>query len=147
MAIFLATFPVTGGTMKRLFLAMLCVALLVPGSRAADNAKRVYFVEPADGATVTSPFKVVFGVDGMVVEPAGAIKADSGHHHLLINTGPMKAGEPIPADDTRLHFGKGQTETMVTLAPGKYTLTAQFANGAHQSYGEAMSKTIRVTVK
>jgi hypothetical protein len=139
--------PVTGGDMKRLFLTLLCLALLAPGARAADTAKKVYFVEPADGATVSSPFKVVFGVGGMVVEPAGVIKADSGHHHLLINTGPIKAGEPIPADDTHLHFGKGQTETMVTLTPGKYTLTAQFANGAHQSYGEAMSKTIHVTVR
>lgn len=109
--------------------------------------KSVYFVEPKDGATVTSPFKVVFGVKGMAVEPAGDIKTDSGHHHLLINLDATKAGEGIPVDDTHLHFGKAQTETDVTLPPGNYKLTMQFANGAHVSYGPPMAATIRVTVK
>lgn len=109
--------------------------------------KSVWFVEPKDGATVTSPFKVVFGIKGMTVDPAGEIKPDSGHHHLLINTGPMTAGEAIPVDATHLHFGKAQTEAQVSLPPGTYTLTMQFANGAHQSYGPAMASTITVTVK
>jgi Domain of unknown function (DUF4399) len=109
--------------------------------------KSVWFVEPQDGATVTSPFKVVFGVKGMSVDPAGEIKADSGHHHLLIDVGPMNAGEAIPADATHLHYGKAQTEAQITLPPGKYKLTMQFANGAHQSYGPAMASTISVTVK
>ena len=61
--------------------------------------------------------------------------------------GPMKAGEMIPMDEKHLHFGKGQTETDVTLPPGQYTLTMQFANGAHQSYGPELSKSIKVTVK
>ena len=109
--------------------------------------KSVYFIEPKDGATVTSPFKVVFGVKGMAVEPAGDIKADSGHHHLLINLDATKSGEGIPVDDTHLHFGKAQTETDVALPPGNYKLTMQFANGAHVSYGAPMAATIRVTVK
>lgn len=110
-------------------------------------AQSVSFVEPADGATVTSPFKVKFAVSGMAVKPAGDMTAKTGHHHLLINTGPMKAGDMIPMDDKHLHFGKGQTETDVTLPPGQYTLTMQFANGAHQSYGPELSKSIQVTVK
>jgi hypothetical protein len=109
--------------------------------------KSVWFVEPKDGATVSSPFKVVFGVKGMAVEPAGEIKADSGHHHLLINLGPMSAGEAIPVDDKHLHFGKAQTEAEVTLPPGQYKLTMQFANGAHVSYGPAMAASINITVK
>jgi hypothetical protein len=114
---------------------------------AAASAQNVSFVEPADGATVTSPFKVKFGVSGMDVKPAGDMSANTGHHHLLINAEPIKAGESVPFDATHLHFGKGQTETDVTLPPGVYTLTLQFANGAHQSYGPAGSKTIKVTVK
>ena len=109
--------------------------------------KSVYFIEPKDGATVTSPFKVVFGTKGMAVDPAGDIKADSGHHHLLVNLDATKAGEGIPVDDTHLHFGKAQTETEVKLSPGKYKLTMQFANGAHVSYGAPMAATINVTVK
>jgi hypothetical protein len=111
------------------------------------SEKSVFFVEPKDGATVSSPFKVVFGVKGMAVEPAGDMKADSGHHHLLINLAAMPAGEAIPVDDKHLHFGKAQTEAEVTLPPGQYKLTMQFANGAHVSYGPAMAATINVTVK
>ncbi len=134
--------------MRKSLMLMAGLTLFVSASAyAAAPAQRVFFVEPKNGAVVTSPFKVVFGVSGMAVEPAGEIKPDSGHHHLLINNGPVKAGEVIPADDTHLHFGKAQTETEVTLAPGKYTLTMQFANGAHQSYGKKMSKTIHVVVK
>lgn len=133
--------------MKKLLMIFSFLTLFASASYAADPVKKVFFVEPKNGAVVTSPFKVVFGVSGMVVEPAGEIKPDSGHHHLLINTGPIKEGETIPADETHLHFGKAQTETEVTLPPGKYKLTMQFANGAHQSYGPKMSKTITVTVK
>ena len=132
--------------MKTLLKLLVGLFVLVSVAQAAHAAK-VFFVEPKNGAVVSSPFKVVFGVKGMAVEPAGEIKADSGHHHLLINAGPMKQGEVIPADDTHLHFGKAQTETEVTLPLGKYQLTMQFANGAHQSFGPKMSKTIKVTVK
>ncbi len=136
--------------MRRLaiFSALVVFALLAScGTMYSTPAKSVSFIEPKDGATVTSPFKVVFGVKGMVVEPAGDIKVDSGHHHLLINLGPMAAGEAIPVDDTHLHFGKAQTDAEVTLPPGQYKLTMQLANGAHVSYGPAMAATINITVK
>ena len=107
----------------------------------------VSFVEPANGATVSSPFKVKFAVSGMEIKPAGDMTANTGHHHLLINATPVKAGEVVPADETHIHFGKGQTETEVKLAPGTYILSMQFANGLHQSYGPGMSKSIKVTVK
>ena len=87
--------------MKRIALVF-CVAMtMLAGCEMMKPKpdKSVWFVEPKDGATVTSPFKVVFGVKGMALEPAGEIKADSGHHHLLINLGPMAAGEAIPVDD------------------------------------------------
>ena len=133
-------------------IAVLLAAIAIPmtvGCAQMQSApeKSVYFVEPKDGATVSSPFTVVFGVRGMAVEPAGDIKAGSGHHHLLINLDAMKEGDPIPIDETHLHFGKGQTQTEVKLPPGKYKLTMQFANGAHLSYGPPMAATISVTVK
>lgn len=123
------------------------VASLFAVSAAASAQQSVSFVEPKDGATVTSPFKVKFAVSGMEVKPAGDMTANTGHHHLLINAMSVKSGEVVPADETHLHFGKGQTETEVKLPPGTYKLTMQFANGLHQSYGEGMSKTITVTVK
>jgi len=116
-------------------------------STAAFAQQSVSFVEPADGATVTSPVKVKFAVTGMEVKPAGDMTANTGHHHLLINAAPVKAGEVVPADEHHIHFGKGQTETEVKLAPGTYVLSMQFANGLHQSYGPGMAKDIKITVK
>ncbi len=121
-------------------------AAAAPAPVAAPTGS-ITITEPADGATVSSPFKVKFGAEGVKIEPAGAIAAGSGHHHLLINTGPIAEGQTIQMDDTHLHYGKAQTEADITLAPGKYKLTAQLANGAHQSYGEKLSKTIEITVK
>lgn len=120
---------------------------LLAMSAAAFAQQSVSFVEPANGATVSSPFKVKFAVSGMDIKPAGDMSANTGHHHLLINAGAVKAGEVVPADETHIHFGKGQTETEVKLPPGNYVLTMQFANGLHQSYGPGMSKEIKITVK
>ena len=107
----------------------------------------MYFFEPANGAVVSSPFKVRFGIQGMEVKPAGDQVAGQGHHHLLINLASQPKGEIIPVDDTHIHFGKAQTETELKLPPGTYKLTMQFADGFHLSYGKDMSATITVTVK
>ncbi len=117
-----------------------CASSPLPQSRAT-------LLEPANGAVVASPFKVRFGVEGMAVAPAGTMTANTGHHHLLIDQQPVASGQVVPTTPKHIHFGAGQTETMVTLPAGTYKLTAQFANGAHQSYGPAMSDTITVTVK
>ena len=127
----------------------LAVAVAMSGMAglALAQTQSVSFLEPADGATVTSPFKVKFAVKGMEVRPAGDMASNTGHHHLLINADNVKAGDVVPTDEHHLHFGKGQTDAEVKLAPGSYVLTMQFANGAHQSYGAPMSKSIKVTVK
>lgn len=112
------------------------------------EGQKVFFANLEDGQVVSSPLTVEFGVEGMVVEAAGAVKENSGHHHLLINHDFIEAGMVIPAgDSTKLHFGKGQTSTEVNLEPGNYKLTMQFANGVHMSYGEKMSASINVTVE
>lgn len=110
----------------------------------------VSFVQPLDGATVTSPFKVVMAVEGMTIRKAGDIVPGTGHHHLIIDQGedsyiPLQA--LVINDRTHLHFDKGQTETTLRMFPGKHTLTLQFANGHHRSYGRALSQTIHITVK
>lgn len=113
--------------------------------KPADGA-RVMFVEPADGAEVASPVKIVMGVEGMTVQPAGELKTGTGHHHLIIDSEPVAFGTAVPADETHIHFGKGQTEAEVELQPGQHTLMLQFADGAHRSYGDTMSAKITVTV-
>lgn len=112
-----------------------------------DEEKGVYFVSPSDGDTVQNPVKVVFGVSGMEIEPAGVVNEGKGHHHIVIDGVFVEKGAVVPADSMNIHYGKGQTETEVTLSPGKHTLTMQFADGFHQSYGEVWSKTIELNVE
>ncbi|CAD6548555.1 DUF4399 domain-containing protein [Paraburkholderia kirstenboschensis] len=122
------------------------LAALLAASGAAQAAS-VSFVQPRDGASVSNPVHVVFRVDGMKIAPAGTLTDGTGHHHLLVDGKPLPKGEVIPANDKSLHFGKGQTETDLTLPPGDHTLTLQFGDGAHRSYGPELSKTITVHVK
>ena len=108
----------------------------------------LYFIEPADGATVPSPFKVSFGLHGMGVAPAGVQKPDTGHHHLLINSPETDLGMPLPKNDQVRHFGGGQTETMLTLEPGSYTLQLVLGDYAHIPHDPpVMSETITITVE
>jgi Domain of unknown function (DUF4399) len=153
LCIYLEIFMNIINTFTSRFLASAAMALaalaLLPGcaSTPAEPAQQVRILEPANNATVGTTFKVRFGVKGLEVAPAGDIVANSGHHHLLINLDAIAPGESIPFTERHMHFGKGQTEAEIKLAPGVYKLTAQFANGAHQSYGKALSETITVTVK
>jgi len=114
------------------------------------NSEGVFFENLEDGQTVTLPLTVQMGVSGMEVEPAGEINKGKGHHHIIIDGQWLKTGETIGASNTVIHYGKGQTEVVLTdenLSSGEHTITLQFANGMHQSYGEAWSKTIKVNVQ
>ncbi|MBS1653470.1 MAG: DUF4399 domain-containing protein [Bacteroidetes bacterium] len=115
---------------------------------AIPASAKVFFKNLKDGQTVTSPFKVEMGAEGIRVDSAGKLMDSSGHHHLLIDAGDsLTAGTVVPKDSTHLHFGNAQTETTVTLAPGKHRLTLQFADGLHRSYGSKLSSSITVDVK
>ena len=113
----------------------------------APEGARVFFVNLEDGAVLTSPVKVIMGSEAIKVQPAGEIIGGTGHHHIIINDGPNPLGAVVGADDTHIHFGKGQEETELELTPGNYTLTLQFADGFHRSYGERMSATINIVVE
>lgn len=112
----------------------------------ADSAY-VFFKHPADGATVASPVFIEMGVSGMEIEPAGAVKEGFGHHHILINQANWPEGSVIPMSDSTIHFGKGQTDASLELEAGEYTISLQFADGVHASYGEKMAASITVTVE
>jgi len=121
---------------------LISIAVLSCGS--ADG---VYFENLEDGQEVSTSVLVKMGVSGMEIKPAGEVVKGTGHHHIIIDGSWLKTGEMVPADKTHIHFGKGQTETTLELTPGEHTLTLQFANGVHQSYGEEWSKTITVIAK
>jgi hypothetical protein len=108
--------------------------------------KRVFFKNLESGDQVKSPFKVIMGVEGMEIEPAGQLSENKGHHHIIINKGSIAEGTVIPNDAEHIHYGAGQTEAEIALDPGKYTLTMQFADGVHRSYGEALSVTVEIEV-
>jgi hypothetical protein len=116
-------------------------------AEAPPAAARVWFIEPQDGAKVKSPLNVVFGVEGYEVQAAGEVAPGTGHHHLIVDGQAVPMGTVVPKDEKHIHYGQGQTETTVELAPGEHTLTMQFADGAHGSLGPSASATIRVTVE
>jgi len=92
-----------------------------------------YFVNLQDGDVVQSPFRVIFGVVGLGIAPAGVEKAGTGHHHLLVDANiPKDLTQPIPFSEKYKHFGGGQMETELTLAPGKHTLQLLFADANHR---------------
>ena len=136
--------------------ALMIVSFAAGGAAAADLPlspspadASVFFIEPVDGATVPGTFTVKFGLKGMAIAPAGTDQPNSGHHHLLIDVADapnMKL--PLPATEHVVHFGKGQTETQMTLPPGKHTLQLVFANYLHIPHDPpVVSQRITITVK
>lgn len=113
----------------------------------APEGAKVYFISPSDGAQVSSPVTVRFGTSGIGVAPAGVEHDQTGHHHLLINTGMPNMSSPIPSDDNHLHFGGGQTETTVELTPGEHTLQLLMGDSRHVPHDPPVaSDKITVTV-
>lgn len=117
-------------------------------STAAPDGARVFFVDLANGAEVSSPLLVKFGAEGIAIAPAGTDQPASGHHHLVIDAELPPADAPVPANANYVHFGKGQTETTIELTPGTHTLQLVFANYLHVPFNPPLaSEKITVTVK
>ena len=142
-------------TSFRIGLALLCafaVAGMTPAAAQTPSpaGAKIYFINLKDGAEVTSPFLVQFGLSGMGVAPAGVEKPNTGHHHLIIDAtlsaDEMKA--PIPGDAKHVHFGGGQTEAMVTLPKGQHTLQLVLGDWTHIPHvPPVMSEPITITVR
>lgn len=143
--------------MKRILIAAALAALgttaaaqtpALPVSKAPAGAE-VYFISPADGATVHGPVLVRFGLRGMGVAPAGVTRENTGHHHLLVDAPALPAaGRPIPKDAQHVHFGGGQTETTLALPPGTHTLQLELGDANHLPFEPpVVSKRITIRVK
>ena len=131
-----------------LALLALPLAALAQERTPSPPGAEVYIISPKNGATVKSPVRVQFGLKGMGIAPAGVKFDNTGHHHLLIDSDPpANLAAPLPATDKLLHFGKGQTETLLTLTPGKHTLQLLFADQNHIPHDPPLiSKKITITV-
>jgi hypothetical protein len=113
----------------------------------APPGASVFFVEPADGATVSRKLTVKFGISGMELAPAGTNKANTGHHHLLIDAPLPALDREIPSDLNHVHFGRAQTETEITLTPGDHTLQLLLGDHEHLPHDPPIfSKVIHVRV-
>jgi hypothetical protein len=115
---------------------------------------KVFFIAPEDGAEVTGPLvdgkvnvPVRMGAEGIALEAAGAQKQGAGHHHIIVDGELVAMGTIVPKDETHLHYGKAESEAQLMLTPGPHTLTMQFADGAHMSYGPQLATSIKITVK
>jgi len=135
---------------------MLLASPALAGETASPDGAEVYFINIADGDTVSSPVTIQFGLRGMGVAPAGTEKDHTGHHHLFIDRPPLGEGPdgmdefewPIPADDNHRHFGGGQTEVSVELAPGEHTLQLVLGDWSHIPHNPAVvSDVITITVE
>ena len=141
--------------MKPLALGLSTLCLLAGAVLAAELPRTpspaeaaVYFISPQDGDTDTGPVQVRFGLRGMGVAPAGTVAEGTGHHHLIVDAPLPAAGQPIPNDANHLHFGKGQTETTLTLAPGRHTLQLLVGDHSHIPHDPVVaSEVITITVK
>ena len=119
----------------------------MPRTPSVPGAK-LYIAEPVNGASIKGPVRVVMGLSGMGVAPAGADFPETGHHHILVNADATPAVDmPIPADDKHRHFGKGQTEATLTLPPGKHTLQLLLGDKNHVPHNPPLlSEKITITV-
>jgi len=129
--------------MKKLLITL----FLIFSTACQAEQSSVFFPNLKDGQKIPSSFNLKMGVKGMDIKPAGTLEEGTGHHHLVIDGSFVEKGTVVKMDETHIHFGKGQTEHELLLKPGKHTLTLQFADGTHKSYGEELSKTITVDVQ
>jgi Domain of unknown function (DUF4399) len=133
--------------------ALACLATLFSSAVLAREPSpagaEVYIVSPRDGAKIKGPVTVVFGLKGMGIAPAGIKFDNSGHHHLLVDSdAPTDLSLPLPATEKSIHFGKGQTETTLTLPPGKHTLQLVLGDMLHIPHDPAVvSKKITIVVE
>ena len=138
----------TTGKMSTDTMSNMTTTATVPEVPAVPEGAKVYFKNLKNGSAVTSPVKVEMAVDNMKVDTAGPVVAASGHYHIFIDAeDSLSSGAMVPKDSTHLHYGKGQTEAEVKLAPGVHKLTLQFADGLHRSYGSRLATTVSVNVK
>ena len=156
---YLAAPTILEASMNRRIVPMACMAAILLATTAlvspavarepSPAGAEVYIVSPKDGAKVKSPVTVVFGLKGMGIAPAGIKFDNTGHHHLLVDADPPDdLSQPLPANEHNIHFGKGQTETSLTLPPGKHTLQLVLADSLHTPHEPpVISKQISITVE
>ncbi len=138
--------------LKALVAGLACLAVpmtALAGNTPSPEGANAYIISPRDGATVSSPVLVQLGLKGMGIAPALVEWPNTGHHHILINVSePPPLDQKIQKDDNHIHLGGGQTETLLELAPGTYTLRTVFGDHEHIPHNPpVMSNIVTITVQ
>jgi hypothetical protein len=129
-----------------LMLSSLAFGASLPVSSSPEGA-RVYIISPANGEAVGKILTVKFGLQGMGIAPAGMDKANTGHHHLLIDARRLPVAGRVMGGRV-MHFGGGQTEKTIELSAGKHTLQLVLGNYLHIPHQPmVVSEKITVFVK
>jgi len=120
-----------------------------PARTPAPDGATAYIISPADGEVVSSPVTVRFGLSSMGVAPGGVDQPNTGHHHLLIDRDELPPMDrPLPSTDQVRHFGGGQTQVTLELAPGEHTLQLLLADHTHIPHQPpVLSEPITITVQ
>lgn len=128
--------------------AMFAVAVPAFATEPSPEGAKVYIIWPKDGAVIKGgKFWLRMSLVGMGIAPAGVEKAETGHHHVIIDAELPAMDEPIPNDSNHLHFGKGQTEARIELPPGQHTLQLLLGDANHIPHNAPLySEKITVTV-
>ena len=127
--------------------AVLAFPTLAQERTPAPEGAEVYIISPENGATISNPVTVIFGLEGMGVAPAGVEKEKTGHHHLIIDAELPSLNEPVPSDENYRHFGGGQTQVTVELTPGSHTLQLIMGDQNHVPHDPpVVSEKISITV-
>ena len=141
---------------KAAAIVALTASMAMAERTAAPEGATVYFINLEDGATVSSPVKIKFGLSGMGVAPAGTEKENTGHHHILLNRPPLGEGPDgaeeveygLPADENHIHFGGGQTEVSLDLPAGTHTLQLVLGDLNHVPHDPPITtEVITITVE
>ncbi len=127
---------------------LILTLLILNSVNTYSQAQELYFIEPKNGEKLKSPITVKFGLRGFGVAPAGVIKENTGHHHLLVDVEVLpNLDKPIPATKNHIHFGGGQTETLISLPKGSHTLQLLLGDAYHVPVNPVLlSKKITVYV-
>jgi hypothetical protein len=126
-----------------------------PAAMKAKAAKpRVFFIEPKNGATVTSPVHMKFGSEGIEIAavPPGdltkeQVRPGKAHYHVGIDQSCLAPGKVIvKGTPSWVHFGDGKDVFDSQLTPGKHKLALQLGDDLHATIPGTCQE-ITVTVK
>ena len=130
----------------KLMKILLIISTIFATFSVSANPK-VYFINLEDGDRVESPFLIQFGLSGMGIAPAGTDRSNTGHHHLLINVDDIDLSKPIPSSSNHIHFGGGQTESLIDLMPGNYSMQLVLGDMTHTPHNPPIiSQRVNITV-